>query len=60
MSRALNITLIAGILIAVTMVYASPMIVRGVENFKTFLELRTLLNPCDGVGSPPPCHDNRR
>ena len=30
----------------------SPLIERGVENFKTFLELQTLLNHCDGEGSP--------
>jgi hypothetical protein len=51
-TRALAAALLAAILIA-----AAPLIVRGVENFKTFLELSSMLNHCDGAGSPPPCQN---
>ena len=44
-------------LIAAVLIAAAPLIVRGVENFKTFLELSSLLNTCDGAGSPPPCRN---
>jgi len=47
---------IGAALVAAMLITALPSIVRGVESFKTFLELSSLLNPCDGAGSPPPCH----
>jgi len=43
---------IAAVLLTAILIAASPLIVRGVENFKTFLSLQSLLNHCDGVGSP--------
>jgi len=51
MNRAIPAVILAIILIA-----AAPLIMRGIQNFKTFLELSSLLNTCDGAGSPPPCH----
>ncbi len=54
----MNRTIIAAIVLAAVLIAASPLIVRGVENFKTFLELSSLFDRCDGAGSPPPCHRN--
>jgi hypothetical protein len=48
----LNRTLMAAVVLAAILIAASPLIVRGVENFKTFLSLTSLLNHCDGAGSP--------
>ncbi len=55
----MNRPTMAAITCAIVLIALSPLIVRGVENFKTFLELSSLLNTCAGAGSPPPCHDRR-
>jgi len=47
---------IAALCVAI-LIAAAPLIGRGIENFKTFLELSSLLNTCDGAGSPPPCQN---
>lgn len=53
-----HIRLYVGIALAIALLLsAAPSLIRGVQNFKTFLSLQTLLNPCDGAGSPPPCHN---
>ena len=52
----MNRAVTAAIILAAILIATSPLIVRGVHNFKTFLSLQILLNPCDGEGSPPPCH----
>lgn len=49
--------IIIGILLLAAAVDAAPTIARGINEFKTFLSMRSLLNPCDGAGSPPPCHN---
>lgn len=43
---------LAAVLCAVILIAVSPLIVRGVQNFKTFLELSRAFGPCDGAGSP--------
>lgn len=48
--------LIVGIALLASATFAAPTIARGLNDFKTFLSMRVLLNPCDGAGSPPPCH----
>jgi hypothetical protein len=48
-----TVVITASILIAL-----SPLIGRGITEFKTFIELSSLLNSCDGAGSPPPCRRN--
>jgi hypothetical protein len=47
--------IVAAVLLAAIAIAISPLISRGVTEFKTFLSLSSLLNPCDGAGSPPPC-----
>jgi hypothetical protein len=47
---------IAGLCLAI-LILARPLIASGIDSFKTFLSLQTLLNPCDGAGSPPPCRN---
>lgn len=47
-----NRTLMAAVLFVAVLIAVSPLIPRAVENFKTFLSLQSLLNPCDGAGSP--------
>lgn len=49
--------LAVGIALLASATFAAPSIIRGITDFKTFLELSSLLNHCDGAGSPPPCHN---
>ena len=51
----MNRRIVAAVILVAILAVASPSVVRGIESFKTFLSLLTLLNPCDGAGSPPPC-----
>ena len=53
----MNRSLIAAIILAAILIAASPMIVHGIESFKTFLEIANSFTPCNGAGSPPPCHN---
>lgn len=53
MSRTAAFAIIIG---AVLLGTIAPLVPQAITEFKTFLELSSLLNPCDGAGSPPPCH----
>lgn len=54
MSRTAAFAILTG---AVLLAAVSLFIPNAITEFKTFLELSSLLNPCDGAGSPPPCHN---